>query len=546
MAMTTDRFDADRVVLAWEPAGPVTLEDRLAAVDVIARQLGQVASAFVLPWGRAEAAAMDRVVAMAMHHRIPVLPLVEVDRGSSHWACEALPASQRVLADAGVLCEFKGERYALCRADTGGRAEEDVPTIRRALAAPGGRTRVGWLRRVSPYVAIPSVFDFALDWPPFGVDAPNAGGEVRREDHGSITLDIAKRHGANAMLAPSVLWSPTGDAHLSDGATRVDGISPLRIAYAIDAARRQVRNRIHANVPFWALRLAFSPQDERQAESLDALATTLESPHRPSIAFPGVTGIPDRITPRARIAVVVHLYYPELWDELAAAIACISEPVDLFVSCPYRVLAAVQDMVGQRFAEASVYGVQNLGRDVLPFMAWLRAVEAPGYAYVLKIHGKKSIHIVDLEVGPFGSGDDWRRGALAGLIGDEAHVRQLLAALDASPQVGLVAAAGHLYDQVRWRCGTGDLVETALRRLGLERKVEGAFPAGTMFWARGAVLAPLARVPDTMLDFEREVGQVDETLHHAYERLYALVAEGLGFRVTDSRTLLSRAAAASI
>ena len=225
----------------------------------------------------------------------------------------------------------------------------------------------------------------------------------------------------------------------------------------------------------------------------------------------------------------------------------ISEPVDLFVDCPYRVLAAVQDMVGQRFAEASVYGVQNLGRDVLPFMAWLRAVRGARLSgTVLKIHGKKSIHIVDLKVGPFGSGDDWRRGALAGLVGDEAHVRQLLAAFDASPQVGLVAAAGHLYDQVRWKCGTGDLVETALRRLGLERKVEGTFPAGTMFWARGAVLAPLARVPDTMLDFEREVGQVDETLHHAYERLYALVAEGLGFRVTDSRTLLSSAAAASI
>jgi lipopolysaccharide biosynthesis protein len=42
-----------------------------------------------------------------------------------------------------------------------------------------------------------------------------------------------------------------------------------------------------------------------------------------------------------------------------------------------------------------------------------------------------------------------------------------------------------------------------------------------------------------MLDFEREAGQVDGTLHHAYERLVALVAGSLGFRVTDSAALLS-------
>ncbi|HEV2219232.1 MAG TPA: hypothetical protein VGV08_01615, partial [Casimicrobiaceae bacterium] len=287
--MTTDRMDSDRVVLAWEPAGPVTLEDRLAVVDVIARQLGRVASAFILPWGRAEAAEVDRVVAMATYHRVPVLPLIEADRGSGHWAREALPASLRALANAGVLCELKGERYALIRADADARIEENLPAIRQALAVPGGRVRAGWLRRASPYVAIPSAFDFALDWPPFGADASGAGGDLRRQDYGSITLDIAKRHGANAMLAPSVLWSPTRDAHLADGATSVNGITPLRIAYAIDAARRHVRNRIHANVPFWALRLAFSPQDERQVESLAALATMLDSPHRPSIAFPGVT-----------------------------------------------------------------------------------------------------------------------------------------------------------------------------------------------------------------------------------------------------------------
>ena len=196
-------------------------------------------------------------------------------------------------------------------------------------------------------------------------------------------------------------------------------------------------------------------------------------------------------------------------------------------------------MVRASFPQATVFGVQNLGRDVLPFLLWLRTVGSDAYTYVLKLHGKKSVHIVDPAIAPFGGGDAWRRSALDGLVGPTGHAASLLRALDAAPDVGLVAAAGQLYDHIKWKCGTTDLVLTALGRLGIDRAVEGAFPAGTMFWARAAALAPLATVGDEMLDFEREAGQVDGTLHHAYERLIALVAESLGFRVTDSAALLA-------
>jgi len=70
-------------------------------------------------------------------------------------------------------------------------------------------------------------------------------------------------------------------------------------------------------------------------------------------------------------------------------------------------------------------------------------------------------------------------------------------------------------------------------------EVSGYFPAGTMFWARLAALTPLATLPDAALDFEREAGQVDGTLHHAYERMMALVAASAGYLTTDSLTLLS-------
>jgi lipopolysaccharide biosynthesis protein len=224
---------------------------------------------------------------------------------------------------------------------------------------------------------------------------------------------------------------------------------------------------------------------------------------------------------------------------MAEAIARLPENFDLFVSCPYRVASAMRVLVRRQFPRAIVFGVHNLGRDVLPFLLWLRAPGAKAYTYVLKLHGKKSVHIVDTAEAPFGGGEEWRRWALEGLIGSHTHARALLRVLDDQPEVGRVAPKGHIYDQVTWKCGTADLVATALARLGLPNTVSGKFPAGTMFWARLSALSPLADVPDAALDFEREAGQVDGTLHHAYERMMALVAAHAGFQTTDSGTLLS-------
>jgi lipopolysaccharide biosynthesis protein len=287
------------------------------------------------------------------------------------------------------------------------------------------------------------------------------------------------------------------------------------------------------------VRAAFDPRQPAEILKLGALADLLRQPHVPSATLGRVADVAPVVKSGARIAVVLHLFYPDLWDEIADAIKRLPERFDLFVSCPVRVASAMRVRIGRRFPGAVVFGIHNLGRDVLPFLLWLRAGGGTGYTYVLKLHGKKSVHIVDTSQSPFGGGEEWRRLALDGLIGDAGHARAMLAALDAQSGIGLVAAQGQLYDQVEWKCGTTDLVATALARLGIQQAVAGGFPAGTMFWARTAALAPLAKLPDSALDFEREAGQVDGTLHHAYERLMALVAASTGHGTTDSRSLLS-------
>jgi hypothetical protein len=56
------------------------------------------------------------------------------------------------------------------------------------------------------------------------------------------------------------------------------------------------------------------------------------------------------------------------------------------------------------------------------------------------------------------------------------------------------------------------------------------FPAGSMFWARSAALAPLLDAGLTLADFPAEAGQTDGTIAHAVERLYFYSCEKAGLR----------------
>jgi lipopolysaccharide biosynthesis protein len=143
---------------------------------------------------------------------------------------------------------------------------------------------------------------------------------------------------------------------------------------------------------------------------------------------------------------------------------------------------------------------------VLPFLRWLALPGIERYRYVLKLHSKKSTHLVEGSDAMLQSGDDWRRRSLGGLTGDAQRTARLLRALDAASD-GLVAPPGLLFDQAAWECAVGDVIATLRDRFGIPGPLEGSFPAGTMFWARIDALALLRQPPVAALDFEPEPGR---------------------------------------
>src|SRR5262249_49799582 len=135
-----------------------------------------------------------------------------------------------------------------------------------------------------------------------------------------------------------------------------------------------------------------------------------------------------------RIAVVLHLFYLDLWPQICRHLRMIEEPFDLIVSVPDDRRDEAEAVIQADLPSSQVIGVENRGRDIGPFLDLLRSGRLDRYDYLCKIHGKKSPHRDD--------GNEWRRDLLDDLLGGPEAVRHLIGWFDANPRAGLVGPTG--------------------------------------------------------------------------------------------------------
>jgi lipopolysaccharide biosynthesis protein len=226
----------------------------------------------------------------------------------------------------------------------------------------------------------------------------------------------------------------------------------------------------------------------------------------------------------ARIAVILHLHYPDLWPELAAYISQISEKFDLYVSATDQDFAEIAPIIYENFPDAHVTATENKGRDILPFIQHFSAIPPGRYQYICKIHSKKAL------ARWWADGDFWRRLLLFDLLGNPEIVQNILRKLDADPQLGLLAPWNNL--QVCTEQSVHPNRETLpafASRMGIDSVTNYAFPAGSMFWAKAAALEPLRKARVNAGEFPEETGQDDGTLAHVIERAFGLSVQQAGF-----------------
>jgi lipopolysaccharide biosynthesis protein len=241
--------------------------------------------------------------------------------------------------------------------------------------------------------------------------------------------------------------------------------------------------------------------------------------------------------PEADFTIFAHVYYPDTWEEMVNDLdALVRQPFDLIITRPIGSRPAARPQSSHlRFA--TELEVENRGRDILPFLTALKQQIVPPFDIGLKIHTKRSPHRRD--------GDDWRQFLVGSLLKTEGD--GLLSGhklLGSDPRIGLVAAQAHLLPLGGRVSINEKAMMKTLRRMELthtSNKMEDSsgiralslldghrFPAGAMFWFRRAAMRKVREIDFTDL-FVRENGQLDGTAAHAFERLFALIAEQEGF-----------------
>jgi lipopolysaccharide biosynthesis protein len=236
---------------------------------------------------------------------------------------------------------------------------------------------------------------------------------------------------------------------------------------------------------------------------------------------------PARLLAGMKVAVIVHLFYADLWGEITGFLRNIPIGFDLFVSVPREHAGALTALVLRDHPQAQVVEVPNAGRDVGAFLAVLPRLIAANYSVLCKLHSKKGTQYPAA----------WRDLLLRGVLANKMLVARILHAFASSPELVLVGARDVYLSGAAQMTKNREKLEEITQVLCPGRSLPDnwGFFAGTMFWARPDFFRPFAQIADSLGSFEGDNSRGDGQLAHAVERMFGALAalEGKHIGLTE-------------
>ncbi len=247
----------------------------------------------------------------------------------------------------------------------------------------------------------------------------------------------------------------------------------------------------------------------------------------PSRNSPGIILTPV-LTDTPSLCVLVHVYYPELWDDLADYIGNLPEGrFALYVNLVDTTFS--EDLVSRirdRFPFSRIHISENRGRDIGGFVRLLENIRIEDYQVYGLLHTKKSPH-VDAEAGKF-----WRHHLLGPLMGTRERAAENIALMLTDRTIGEISASSCRRQELG---KNHEKFHILLDRFGIGagcRDVE--YATGVMGFLRADVLQ---RVFEGIrnLPFEDGSGKslefhMDGQWEHAVERVIGNIVRDMGYR----------------
>lgn len=229
-----------------------------------------------------------------------------------------------------------------------------------------------------------------------------------------------------------------------------------------------------------------------------------------------------------KVAVLAHVFYPELLEEILGYARNIPVHFDLYVTTStVEKKQQIEAMLAKekKFTVKDVRVVQNRGRDVSALLIGLRDVVLEGgYDVVCRLHSKASPQDT------FGMARHFKEHLFENLLASPAYVSRLLAIFEREPRVGIAFPPTiHIGYGTLGRSWFNNKpgAEHWSRELGISIPFDDHTPLcahGSMYWFRPAALEPLFKYKFKWTDFPEEPHYADGDLPHILERLVVYAA----------------------
>lgn len=504
-----ERFPEADLLFLWLDS-PEQGHDRAATqqwLDDQIRRSGLADRLHILEAHAAYAALMRRASLFLLTSRLDPLPNVSVDAllsGTPVLAFERASGTAAWLAEDPLLREHCLGRY-LDPGDLARQAERLLrdEALRARIAARGTELASRAFSMEEYMVHLRRLANESIE-------------DFRQEERDRRTILAASILEATMALSPEALEAETDP----------DPSIPYLRAW---------RQRIEPRKPFPGFHPAIYAE-HHDPGSEDPLAHWLRHGRPPGRWLAGVIGPSPADPPALRVGLHLHVFHPELLEEILERLAFNRTRPRLLLSLPSEaVRAAVVPMLERHgHPDAELIPVPNRGRDLGPLLVELGRRLELDFDLHGHLHTKKSEHLPERFAGR------WRTFLLDHLLGTPSApmLDAVVTAFSQEPFLGLV------YPDDPHCLGWGENHPIAVdlaQRLDLLGSHSGDlqaraldFPVGSMFWARTGALSPLYRHAWGYDDFPEEPLPEDGTLLHAIERLLPLIVHSCGFehRVT--------------
>ena len=242
-----------------------------------------------------------------------------------------------------------------------------------------------------------------------------------------------------------------------------------------------------------------------------------------------------------RIAVVAHVFYAEMIEEIMGYIHHIKPRFDLFITTASEDSKAELERyfanIGEKNYSVEIRIVEkNRGRDIGALLITCKDIHDDGrYDLICRLHSKKSPQVA------YTAGERFKKHMYENLLSSESYVEQVLQFMS-QPRVGFLmptmlhvgySTLGHAWFSNK------DLAQELAKKIGIQTPFDDVSPHaayGTMFWYKPAALKKLVEYDWKWSDFNAEAsddkkskGHTDGSVAHVIERLLAYCAHDAGY-----------------